>query len=836
MDGKPRKIVPPLPCARNERLHIPLLLGVLMLAACNTTRWVPPGEHLLTRNVITISPKGTLTTEELEPILKQKPNKRVLGRAIYLDLYNLRDPANVARKRLLKDSLCEAENAARRLIDSSRTKECNASQRERNGEAPVLLDPVLVERTVEQLRNYAFKEGYFDAQVNDTVRHVRRRWPFGGWGRPYHKPKASVEFRVDAGQPWTLCTINLRVDDPVIASHLRSDTTGSLLHPGDRFDGDVLEAERVRITNELKKEGYLFFNKDMVIFDADTSAGDHEVDLLIRLERPLASTQRGLKGTPPGTRWYVNDVYIDIAHRVKEPEHGYDTLRYDGFTLLHKGRHHDFRPGPITSAVLLKPFSRFNQVDADRTFRRLANMGVFDRVDISFDTLGLGPKNVDARITLIPSRRQGFSVEGFLTNRGGFLGASGSLNYRHKNLFRTLTSLQASITVGMEAQQSLTPDDDQTGDASTSLARNALLNTLEIGPELKVFVPIRGGSAMAGGSRGVVNALFNYQRRPDYTRTLAKGAIGYEWNFSFISACGVYFPEVNVVRIPLRSHAFEQFLNDATDPVLTNSYTDHIIVNLPRVTWTYNTANAPGPARRNNQFIRLNAELAGTILRLVQQASVPAQGWDTITSAGYYTLGDARYAEYFKFDADLRHYHTIHDRSSIVFRFAPGFAKPFGNQHVMPFETSFYSGGANGIRAWRARSLGPGGYWSDVNRFDRIGELRLEGNVEYRFKLIGYFEGALFADAGNIWYLQDNPAKPGSQFRWNQFYKQIALGTGMGLRLNLEFLLLRLDLSLQTHDPALPDGQRWIYQRRSAPYDAPFSRRLNFNLGIGYPF
>lgn len=836
VNGRPRKIARPLPRPRNARLHTPLFAAILLLAACNTTRWVPPGERLLVRNTITAGPKGTLTADELEPIIKQKPNKRVLGRAIYLDLYNLRDPGKVARKRALKDSLCEAENAARQLMDSSRVKECTASQRGRNGEAPVLLDSSLVQRTVEQLRNYAFKEGYFAAQVSDTVRYVRRRWPFGGWGRPYKKPKANVQYVVQAGRPWTFCTINLRVDDPSIAGYLRADSAGTLLHPGGRFDGDALEAERARITNVLKKEGFLFFTKDMVLFDADTAAGDHEVDLLIRLERPLASTQRGLKGTPPGTVWYVNDVYIDAARRTGNAlTLAYDTVLYDGYTLLHKGRRPTFRPGPITNAILLRPYSRFNQNDADRTFRRLANMGVFDRVDITYDTAGRGLGNVDARVTLIPSRRQGFSVEGFLTNRGGFLGASGSLNYRHKNLFRTLTSLQASITVGMEAQQSLTPDNAD-GDASTSLTRDAILNTLEIGPELKVFVPIRGGSAMAGGSRGVVNALFNYQRRPDYTRTLAKGAIGYEWNFSFISACAVYFPEVNVVRIPERSAAFEDFLLESTDPVLTNSYTDHIIVNLPRVTWTYNTANAPGPARRNNQFVRANVELAGTILRFVQDLSGARRMDDTISLDSYYTIDKVRYAEYIKADLDLRHYHTIHDRSSIVFRFAPGFAKPFGNQHVMPFETSFYSGGANGIRAWRARSLGPGGYRSGVNNFDRIGELRLEANLEYRFKLIGYFEGALFADGGNIWYLQDNPAKPGSRFKWGEFYNQIALGTGLGLRLNFDFLLLRLDLALQTHDPSLPAGQRWIIQPRSDEYDAPFGQRLNFNLGIGYPF
>jgi hypothetical protein len=423
-------------------------VALLLLAACNSTKWVPSGERLLTRNIITVDPPGAVSVDELNAILKQEPNKRVLGRPLYLDLYNLRDPEKVARKRARKDSLCAVRNEAIRLKDSTKVKECDASSRGRNGEEPVLLDSSLVRRTTDQLRNYLFKEGWFAAEVSDSIRYQRRKWPVGGWGRPYKKPKANVEYVVNAGRAWTICSINHRVDDPSIAAFLHQDSANSLLKPGNRFDGDVIDAERARLTKELKVYGYLYFTKDMVIFDADTSAGDHEVDLLVRLERPLASTQRGLRGTPPGTVYYVNEVIIDATRRTKaNAALPYDTVRYEGFTLLTKRKRPEFRPRPLTSSVLIRPETRFNQNDADRTFRRLTNLRVFDRVDIAYDTTGQAHGRVNARLSVLPGKRQGFTVEGFFTNRGGSFGTSGSFNYRHKNVFRTMTSFQASITL-----------------------------------------------------------------------------------------------------------------------------------------------------------------------------------------------------------------------------------------------------------------------------------------------------------------------------------------------------------------------------------------------------
>lgn len=832
-----RKIERLLRPARKSLLLLSIATVVVGLSGCNSTRWVPPGERLLVKNSIII-PEGTLDPEELLSIVKQKPNKRVLGRTLYLDLYNLRDPERVARKRARKDSICVEENRARER-KGRKLRTCDHTARGRNGEPPVILDSNLTARTREQFALYAFKEGYFEAEVSDSLHFDRPSWPFGGWsGKPYAKPKAAIEYTVTPGRPWTYCVVDLHVDDPTIRAYLTEAWDQCVLKPGDRFDADGLDAERTRITDLLKYLGYLYFTRDMVLFDADTSAGDHEVDLRISLERPMQAGERGLRGKPEGRVFYLNDVFVDATERSStNAQVQPDTVRLDGYTFLYHGERPRYKPKSLLGAVILRPQERFNQSDADKTFRRLTNLRVFDRVDISYDTLGMGSRGyADCRIRLIPSKRQGFSTEVNGTNRGGFLGASLNFNYRHKNLARSLALLQASVTLGVEAQQQLSAS---TGaeTSSTALAKDALFNTLEFGPELKVSFPrpLAGLFPKGTGSRLVANTLFNYQRRPDYTRTLAKASIGMEWSPTIKETVGLYLAEVNLIRIPERSQAFIDFLASTNDAVLSDSYSDHMILGM-RGVYTLNT-QATGKKRRHDHFLRVIGELAGTTLFGVLPVSVLSK---TVavqeTGERFRAISGIRYAQYAKVDIDYRHYLNLHERSTLAMRAAVGYAKPFGNQPVMPFETSFFSGGANGMRAWRARTLGPGSYSSPANNFDRIGEVKIEGDLEYRFKVFGYLEGALFTDVGNIWFQQDVPTRPGSRFNGATFLSEIAVGTGVGARLNFDFFLVRFDLALRTKDPSLPVGQRWIFEPQDAAYETRFGQKLNFNLGIGYPF
>lgn len=830
---------------RIPKTHIAAsLLLSAVLWGCNTTKYVPENEHLLRRSSVKVEGREP-DPSELAAIVKQKPNKRILGLPIYLHLYNLRDPERVAIKRQQADSLCMARNQDREVRGKS-TRPCNHAIRGRNGEAPVTLDPFQTDRSTQQMAMYLHKEGYFQAQVSDST-HYRRKDLWGsGRSKPFRKPKAEVVYTVVPGPTYRFRNIRYVVDDPAMQRYMQQSWEKSLVRTGDRFDADVLDLERGRIADLMKDLGYLFFNRELVQYDADTTVGGHQVDIVLRLERAYAKRDRGLKGTPEGTLYTIQDVTVATLRNQRNAPLPEDTLHYDGFRLLATGEL-PYKPNALTGGIFLRPNMRFRQSDADLTYRRLTGLRVFDRVDITYDTTNTGrPGIANARIDLLPGKEQSLSLEGFGTNRGGFLGTSVSAGYRHRNLFRGMGSVQMQLILGLEAQQSITGSGAATEEATTgNVTTGGLFNTVEIGPEItfrfpNFLLPVRRDRfARSSSPRTIVGILYNYQQRPDFVRTLAKTSFGYEWNESRTKTWGFYPIEVNVIRIPSKSADFENYLTTANDPVLTDSYTDHLIAGM-RGQFTLNTQVRS--TDRNVFFARITPEWAGNPL-FVPLRALGAEAQDTSGNA-FYTVGGIRYAQFVKVDTDLRWRRRVDDKSSVAFRVAAGAGVPFGNLGVLPFETSFFVGGANGLRAWRARSIGPGAYSAPLLAFDRIGEIRLEGNAEYRFKLIGFLEGAFFADVGNIWNWEEDPRKPGAAFS-SDFLGELAVGTGVGARLNFDFFIVRFDLGMQTKDPSLPKGERWLFQPKDryesameATVGAPvnYQAQFNFNLGIGYPF
>ncbi len=816
------------------------LLALILLSGCDPTKRVPEGKHLLDRNRITVEGSG-VSGSELEPIIKQRSNKRVLWVRLYLWFYNLPDPEAVTERRARKDKKRDARNE-RRIAKGKEPREYRRTKgqwmREVVGEPPVIVDSLLIDRSSEQMRLYLQKEGWFRAEVSDTVLFRDRMFQTDS--------SAIVEYIVQPGPMYTYRNVTFTVDDPLIEQYVMNDWGNSLIKTGERFDADELDQERTRISERLRELGYLFFSKELIRYDADTAVGDLQVDVVLRLERPQTS-DRSLSGTPEGTVYTINDISISTARifrgglRVVP-----DTLRRNGYELLYEGRP-TYKPQSLLGAVFLHPDERFRQSDADRTYRRLTGLRVFDRVEITYDTTGTGaPGLANARIDLLPGKSQSFSTEGFGTNRSGFLGTSVSVGYRHRNLFRGMGLLQAQVSVGLEAQQSFTGQGATTAEQTTGLLGNdALFNTIDIGPEVSLrfphfLLPVRRDLfARSAAPRTAITILYNFQQRPDFTRTLAKMSYGYEWSESRQRIFGIYPLEVNVIRIPRKSDDFENYLQQANDPVLTDSYTDHLIAGM-RGVMTINTQETS--ITRNVFFARTMVEWAGN------PVGVPMRllGQEVVDTAGnsFYTVAGVRYAEFIKVDQELRWRRVIHDRSSMAFRLGGGIGIPYGNLGVLPFESSFFVGGANGLRAWRARSVGPGSFSAPLLAFDRIGEIRLEGNAEYRFKLIGFLEGALFADVGNIWNIREDPRKPGSGFS-EDFLSELAIGTGFGARFNFDFFLIRFDLGLQTKDPALPRGERWLFEPKTRYQDEWFEQygtviqyrpQVNFNLGIGYPF
>lgn len=417
-------------------------------------------------------------------------------------------------------------------------------------------------------------------------------------------------------------------------------------------------------------------------------------------------------------------------------------------------------------------------------------------------------------------------------NTFGNLGVDGSAIYQNRNLFKGAESIEFKIQGALTAQRQFNTDDQLAVSDVSSLTRiQQIFNTFQFGPEIKFSVPraffpfslLPFKNEMA--PRTFVKVALNYQARAEFVREI----FSFDYGFNFRSRNRLYRFEI----IPFEAYLvkarlfgnFERDLKNLNDAFLLNSFIDHITT-LTRFGVTYTSKENPQNYHKPIHYIKWNIMSSGNLLRAIYKSSNAKQD-----SLGRYYLFNIPFAHFLKTELEYRIFIPLTPKSKIVYRVSGGIAKTFANLRVLPYEQSFFSGGPNSVRAWRARTLGPGGYdpTGSPTRFDKIGDILLEGNMEYRFHMIKSFYGALFVDAGNIWRMEKTEDKPNGEFKPTEFYKQIAIGGGYGLRWDLEFIILRLDLALPIKDPKFPEGNRFTYDKK--PW-----RLIVANFGIGYPF
>ncbi|MGE4585811.1 MAG: BamA/TamA family outer membrane protein, partial [Mangrovibacterium sp.] len=463
-----------------------------------------------------------------------------------------------------------------------------------------------------------------------------------------------------------------------------------------------------------------------------------------------------------------------------------------------------------------------------KTYRSLNQINQFRMVNVNFepaettpgDTLGL----LDCRILLAPLSRQGFSVDLEGTNSSGNIGVAGNLNYQHRNLFRGAEILSLNLKGAFERQQAMVNE--------SSLR----FNTHEYGVEASLNLP-KFLSPL--NSRRFFNYQvpqtgftlgYNFQERPDYTRTITNFRFGYNWKSKSYRTHLLNLIDLNYVNL---SRFNSDFLNSIKDLYIKSSYTDHLILalNYSRVDHVQQIGS-----RGDYSYFKWSFESAGNFLYALAGLAGRSrtEALDTITGelTRYHRLFGTRFAQYLKADLEYRYGYRLDRFNSVVARLFAGIAVPYGNLDVLPFEKKYFTGGANGIRAWQVRTLGPGTYRAAEDAYpNQSADIKLEANLEYRFRLLGRMEGAFFLDAGNIWAINNKDNRLGARFRVNRFYREIALGTGTGLRFNFDYFIFRLDLGMKLRDPSLEEGKRFIIG--NYPIDGD---QFNLSFAIGYPF
>lgn len=813
---------------------LPLLL-FCFLFSCNPTKKIKKGEYLLKKNIV-VDKDTKLEKSEIEGYIKQKPNRKIfLAFRFHLWLYNMVNEDRLREKRILHDRKNEEKNI-KRLAKGKKAKTSNrqllGEWLMNIGEPPVVYDSILSKKSSKQIKSFLNNKGYFISSVSDSVYFKRRK-------------RSIVYYKIKASSPYVFNQIEYKIPDEILQYYVFLDSSKTLIKSGKNYDVDVLQKERDRITNDLLNNGYYLFTKDYVYYEVDTNVGNRKVNITLGIKN-FAKKYNDYSDSIVETnhqRFYINKIYIQPDHvQRKQDNTSKDTLVADDYTFLYeKNTQPKHKTKVILNAIFIKK-GLFQQINVDDSYKRLAELKAFKSINISFNQVS--SEYLDCYIKLSPVLKQSYTIETEGTNTSGALGIAGSIAYQNRNVFKGAEVLELRLKGGIEAQ----PNNNQNSNQTTDLKARQF-NTVEINPELNFYfprfiVPFKVEASKRSNPKTILTSSYSYQQRPNYNRSISNISFGYTWKETATKRHVINPFVVSLVKVDLDRQFEAELTENIRDLYILNSYRNHLTTST-KYTYVYNEQDIK--KSNNFKFFRLNFESSGNILRglfdLINQINANTFIKDTI---GRYNIFKIPFSQYLRADFDFRYYLNKNEINKVVFRIAAGAGIPFVNFKSMPFERSFFSGGANGVRAWQARSLGPGSYSDDgVFSFDQLGDNQLEGNVEYRFKMFKMLHGALFVDAGNVWLRQKNSSRPGGEFQLDRFYKEIAIGSGLGIRGDFNFFIIRLDFGLKVRDPQFAENRRWVINNvfnnewktdyRLTHNDRKYSF-FAINIGIGYPF
>ncbi|AWH86061.1 hypothetical protein HYN59_13480 [Flavobacterium album] len=773
-----------------NKLTYYVMLALLFAYGCSNTKYLPEGDMLYVGGEVevkdSVMPRKERKAMEkvMKGLLRPKPNSGFLGLRPKLYIYNL---AGEPKK----------DSGFRHWL---RTKV---------GEPPVLFSQVDLDYNADILQNYAENKGYFKVRTaaDSTSRHKR----------------AKAIYTVTPKQRYTIREVKFPGDSAAteIDSTVASIRRRSRLKKGQPYDLDVIKEERERIDQRLKNRGYFYFSPDYILVQVDSTVGNHQVDLIVKVKDETPERAKRV--------YKIGDIFIYPNYSIANAK---DTLltatdsieKYKDFTIIDP--QHTFRPIIYDRTMFFRKGDIYSRRDHNLSLNRLVNLGTFKFVKNEFrpsDSID-GVLDTYYYLTPLPRKSIRFEVLG-KTNSANYNGTEASVNWSNRNAFRAAELLSLSVFGGAEIQAS---------------GQNKGYNVYRVGGEASIVWPrfitpikIQDSSAFVPRTRALVS--YEYQNRARlYSLNSFRAQFGYLWKDNIRTEHNLNPFDVNYVSPATVTQEYRDqitaadSLNDGTGEALRKVIDKQLIFGP---TYSYTYTNTAQKRKKHTFYYKGSLDVAGTIAGL-------GTGADAKTKEPEQILGVA-FSQFVKTEQDFRYYLKLGDNSQLANRIIIGVGVPYGNSTELPFIRQFFIGGTNSLRAFRARSIGPGTYRPETNPNgflpDQSGDLKLEMNTEYRAKLFSVVHGALFVDAGNIWLWNKNDDKQGSQFT-SKFYEQLAVGTGAGLRFDLSFLILRLDLAFPLRKPWLPEGQRWVID--DIDFGSKYWRRENlvFNLAIGYPF
>ncbi len=753
------------------RAKIAIILLAAACASCSVTKHLPEGRYILKHNNIEVDKgapkKERISAGTLDRYIAQSPNRHFLGTNLYAGLYASADP--------------DKNNGWNRFLRGL-------------GEEPVVWSPEATRRSEEYIETYIYSRGFFQGQIDTRVDTVRGK-------------KVKVNYLIHQGRPWRIGQISYTFRDTLLRTQVLADSAATLLRSGNIFDINELDAERARIATTLKDRGYWDFNVGHVTYVADSTAGDHLVNLELIVRRQLVGY--GEDGSPE----YENHRIYTLGKIRVRPDYNpmnegimrLDTLHERGLEIVYEGGHPNVRPRVLQRAIRLHSDSLYSARAVSRTSAELMRLGAFRNINVL-----LNPRDndlLDCEIRLSPGLRQSFGVDLEGSTTSSFYGLRATLGYQNRNAFRGAEQFDASLTAGFEFLKSSTRKLSYELGGSVSLTF----------PRFVSWEVDRYNRARNPLSTLTLSA--NWQDRVYYSRALFGLSWGYSWGVRRFENFTLRPADINLVRMGHLDPIFKQQLNN---PYLVASYDDQLIAGLS-ASYVFN--NQPRNLEAGAVVFRANIETTGNLLSgLAHLLGKP-------TETGHYNIFGIQFSQYLRGDVSFSQKIVLGDRTALAYRLQGGAIYSYGNSSSPPFDKLFFAGGVNSMRGWAVRTLGPGTVaYARQNYPAQMGDVKLEANLEFRFPVFRSVNGALFFDTGNIWFMRSKPMEYPDEavFRLRNFYRQLGFDGGVGVRVDLRVVVLRLDWGIQLHDPGRPAGERWIRHFRWG------NTALNF--GVGYPF
>ncbi|WP_265429775.1 BamA/TamA family outer membrane protein [Chryseobacterium sp. YIM B08800] len=770
-----------------------LASGITMaVISCSNTKFLKDGQMLYTGAEVKIENDSLSKKEKsalqsaLEESLTPKPNSSFLGLRPKLYAYN-------ATKEPKKE------------------KGLKYWLKYKFGEEPVLLGDVDREFNKDIIVNYSENKGYFNAKAKyDTVSKNK---------------KAQVIYTLNPGARYLISNVNFPKDSTLINSEIQNLKEKTLLKAGNPFDLDVIKNERQRIDDGLKDKGFYYFSQDNIIVQADsTVTKDPKVELIVKLKdnTPKLATEQ----------FTIDKVVVFPNYNLRDAKKGKynipmnpDSLKgyeYNNIYVVDPDK--KFKPRIFDRALYFNQGDIYNRKDHNLSLNRLISLGVFKFVKNEFVVSDSLNHKFDAYYVLTPRELQSLRLEALgRTNSANYAGSELNLNWTQRNFFRGAEQFKASVYGAFDVQMGGPADAENIFRAGTNVQLSIP----------RIVAPFRFNSSSAFVPRTNIKLGYEFQNRTTlYSLNTFNASFGYQWKENVRKE-----HELNVIDVSLIRPA--DVTQKYMDKFPQNPYLERVVEQQlifgPTYSYTYSTTMLP---RKNTFYYKGMLDLAGNITGLVTGANAKEGKEKTIFGVPF--------SQYAKIENDVRFYHKFNEKTSFASRFIAGAAIPYGNSEHIPFSRQFFVGGSNSIRAFRARTLGPGSYdprTPDKDRvaFDQSGDVKLELNAEYRANLYKFLNVAAFVDAGNIWLINDDidnkgvNTRPGGKFS-KEFLSEIAVGAGVGLRLDFSILVLRLDLAMPLRVPYYEKGDRWTFDRINFGDSDWRKDNLILNIAIGYPF